>query len=108
MTTLRPFLIAQFIAAPISVLPVLDTSARLDLIDYFEAGMTAKVENRYAGTSELTALSDTLVALHITEATSLEMCLTPDSNIVVKRTYTLPEGDVVCEKLYDKEWKRIR
>lgn len=108
MTTLRPFLIAQFIAAPISVLPILDVSARLDLIDYFEAGMPAKVENRYAGSTELTALSDSLVALRVTEATTMELRLATDSNIVVKRTYTLPEGDVVTEKLYDKEWKRIK
>lgn len=108
MMTLRPFLIAQFIAAPISVLPILDSSARLDLIDYFEAGMTAKVENRYGGSSELTALSDTLVALRLTEASTMEMRLANDSNVVVKRIYKLPEGDVVSEKLFNKEWKRIK
>lgn len=108
MTTVRPFLVSLFIVAPISVLPLLDTSARIDLIDYYEANMAAKVENRYEGISEMTELSDSLVEVRLTDVSTIEMRLTNDSNVVVRHTYTLPEGNIVSEKVYDREWKRIK
>lgn len=107
MTMLKSFLLSLFVAAPVSVLPILDTTTRLDMVDYYEAGMHVPVKNRYGGDSGMLLLTDTLVSVQLTEGSKLEMRLTPDSNVVVKRTYKLPEGDVVSEKRYNKSWERV-
>lgn len=42
-----------FVNAPKSVLPLLDRTARLDLMDLYASGLPAKAENLYGGQSEL-------------------------------------------------------
>lgn len=98
---------ALFAAAPLQVIPLLTESDRLDLIDLYEAGMTAQVTNRYGGTSEMTMLSDTLVAVRMTDVSTLELRLKEDSLIEVKHTVTLPEQSYSTVRLYTTEWELI-
>ena len=42
-----------FLNAPDEIFPLLTKSYRADLVDYIDAGMTAKVTNRLDGTSVL-------------------------------------------------------
>ena len=48
---------AIFLEAPDSIFPLLSKSYRADLVDYIDAGMTAKVTNSLDGTSILEELA---------------------------------------------------
>lgn len=95
---------ALFTAAPTEVLPLIDKPSRLDMVDLYEAGMSAVVANRFGGQSELTMLSDTLVALRLTEISTVEMRLLADSTIELRHTYALPEGVQTTKKYYNTNW----
>lgn len=99
---------ALFTAAPLTVMPLLDRSARLDLIDLYEAGMEAAVTNRYDGTSRMTEMTDSLLTLELTPVSSLVMRLTPDSIIETIHSIEIPEGKRVTTHRYDTQWTPIR
>lgn len=94
-----------FAAAPMQVIPLLNKSSRLDLVDYYEAGMEAKVENRLKGTTSLTHLSDTLIVLQMTPATSMEIRLQNDSTIEITNLYHLPDSEMKSIKRYSTSWE---
>lgn len=94
-----------FATAPMQVIPLLEPSSRLDLIDYYEAGMEAKVENRLEGTTTLTHLSDSLVTLQMTESTNMEMRLINDTTIQITNIYHLPDAEMTSIKLYSTAWE---
>lgn len=96
-----------FVAAPMEIIPLLDRNARLDLVDYFEAGQTARVENRLGGNTEMTVLSDTLLALRMTEVSTIELRLTSDSTIELSHIYTLPERTITTRRCFTTEWEGI-
>lgn len=96
-----------FVAAPIELFPLLDRNARLDLVDYYEAGQTARVENRLGGTTEMTALSDTLLALRMTEVTTVELRMANDSTIEFTHIYTLPERTITTTRCFTTEWEPL-
>lgn len=50
-----------FVEAPRSVLPLLDRNARLDMLDYFNGGLTTKTSNKLNGSSAVTAVSLSLI-----------------------------------------------
>lgn len=108
MTTLHSFLASLFVAAPLTVLPLLDESARLDLIDLYEANMPAQVTNRHGGMTEMTMLSDTLIALRMTEVSTLEMRLMEDSTIELRHCIALPEHVCTRQQRYTADWQEIK
>lgn len=99
-----------FVAVPERLLPLLDRNARLDLLDYADAGMEAKVTNRLNGTTQLTGKSDTLVTLRLTPASQWSLRLVTDADgavtYVVRQTYFLPEA--YCREVrYDADWHAL-
>lgn len=100
-------LFSLFVAAPVSVVPLLDRSSRLDLIDLQEAGMEAKAGNKFGGISFLTQASDTALCIKMTESSTMEMMLTPDSMILVRHTVKLPESEHTTTHIYDQNWNKI-
>lgn len=96
-----------FVAAPVSIVPLLDHSARLDLIDLYEAGMVAQAGNKFGGVSVLTEANDTMLSIKMTEVSTMEMMFSPDSTIVVRHAVKLPESEHVITHFYDKNWKKI-
>lgn len=98
---------ALFVAAPLHVLPLLETNARLDLIDLYEAQMTAEITNRYGGKTQMRALSDTLIALQLTPVSSMELRLLPDSTIEVRHAVQTPEITNTKIDSYDTSWHKI-
>lgn len=105
---LKHFIVTLFLSAPASIIPLLDNTARLDLLDYYEAKMPAKMQNRFGGMTELTHLSDTLIALRMTEASSLELRLQADSTIQMTRIIALPEKELRISKLFSANWEEIK
>lgn len=108
MTLSRTLLVGLFIGAPVSVMPLLTMSDRLDMIDLFEAKMPGQVTNRFGGKSEMTALSDTLIAVRMTEATSLELRLLTDSTVEMTRIIKLPETTMKTVKAFNLNWEEIK
>lgn len=100
-------LAALFTAAPIEVLPLLDKTMRLDLMDLYEAHMEARIGNRFGGETEMTMLSDTLIALRMTQVSTFEMRLLEDSTIEVKHSYSLPKHVGTSVQRYSTDWTII-
>lgn len=104
----RSLLVTLFLAAPVSVMPLLTLSDRLDLIDLFEARMPAQVTNRFGGKTEMTMLSDSLITLRMTEATKLELRLQTDSTIEMSKIIELPDKKLRTVKVFSTNWEKIR
>lgn len=85
-------LVTLFFSAPLSVVPLLDSSARMDMVDLFEAGQPAQVGNRYGGVSEMTVLTDSLILLRLTDVSTMELRLLPDTTLSVRHTVTTPDS----------------
>lgn len=100
-------LFSLFVAAPVSVIPLLDRSSRLDLIDLYEAGMEAKAQNKLGGISKLTQGCDTVLRIQMTEISTMEMTLDTDSMIVVRHTVKMPEAEHTTTHVYDQNWNKI-
>lgn len=107
-TTIAYTLLATlFVSAPDIVVPLLDHSTRLDLIDLYEAGLTAQGGNRYGGVSEMSEMSDSIIYLRLTEVSQLEMRLLPDSIVEVTHRVKTPEKEVLTTNRYDAHWQVI-
>lgn len=106
ITPLAQTLLATlFVSAPLSVVPLLDQSTRMDLLDLYEAGMKAQGGNRYGGVSELTALSDSFLCVRLTDVSSLEMHLLDDSIVEMKHRVKVPEREFTTTRLYNADWQ---
>lgn len=68
---------AYFAKMPQTVLPLLDKTARLDLLDLYNSHLTPKVENVYGGQSALLAKTDDYIHIRCTDASSWQMKLLP-------------------------------
>ena len=66
-----------FISMPDSLLPTLSHNSRLDLIDFFESGMSAEVENLLEGKACLTALAADSLSLRMSGALTVDMRVMP-------------------------------
>jgi hypothetical protein len=58
---------------PDSIIPYLTKNNRLDLIDFMDSGMRARVQNSFEGYTELLALADDSLTLRLTEASVLKL-----------------------------------
>ena len=98
-----------FLNAPDKIFPLLTGNDRADLVDFIEAGMTAKVSNRLDGTSELHELGHDYLMLATTASSTMQMKLLPvkgDTIICVVKTLKAEAADSrIC--FYDKEWNML-
>ena len=60
---------------PDSLMPYLTTNNRLDFVDFMESHMKAEVTNMVGGVSEMTALSDDILSIRMSEALRVDMLL---------------------------------
>lgn len=98
-----------FLLCPMSELPLLERSARLDMLDYYEARMEARGTNRMGGSSILTSKSDSLLTIQLTEVSSWSMELMKDGSI--RTTHKIQTSDIPERKTthyYNKEWKSLK
>jgi len=79
---------------PDSLLPYLTKNNRLDMMDFMEAGMPAKVTNRLGGTSTMTALTPDSLSITMNQSMQIGLCLIErDSTIIeMTRTYKISES----------------
>ena len=72
-TTIRDL----FRQMPDSILPYLTENNRLDMIDFIDSKMKARVQNKFDGYSELLSLSDDSLSLQMSPVLRLTMRLLP-------------------------------
>lgn len=98
-----------FLNAPDVVFPMLSINDRADLVDFIEAGMTAKVRNRLDGVSVLAELTDDYLSLATTASSNMQLKLLPfngDTVICMVKTVKAEAADSrIC--FYDKQWNRL-
>lgn len=68
---------AYFSKIPQTVLPLLDKTARLDMLDLYNSHLTSRVENLFGGQSVLIAKTDDYINIKCTDSSSWQMKLLP-------------------------------
>ena len=69
-----------FTNAPMSVFPLLDKNARLDMVDYFNSGSTTATQNSLQGRSRVTELTDNDIKIAMTDASSYQLSILTDKS----------------------------
>lgn len=93
-----------FIAAPDSLFPLLTTNNKLDMVDFAENNMRARVKNRVDDTAELKQLTDTYLQMEMSSSSTMEMKLMGDSLICLIRTRKGPVPDSRVT-FYTRQWQ---
>lgn len=68
-----------FASVPRSVLPLLDHTAKLDLLDLYNNKLTARAENVYGGQTTLIKKTQDYLRLQLTESSTWEMKIVPQN-----------------------------
>ena len=98
-----------FLNAPDDIFPLLSKNCRADLLDYFDAGMTAKVTNKLDGVSMLEDFSADFLKLATTASSTMQLKLLPvqdDTVICVVKTVKAEAADSRIY-FYDKAWNLL-
>ena len=95
-----------FAQMPSSVLPLLDKTARLDMIDLFNNGLLAKVENNYGGQSEMLRKTDEYIFIRCTDASTWQMRLLtqPHDTLIVCIHSFMAQGTSSQISIYKHDW----
>ncbi len=107
----RAFSVADcFKAVPQSVFPLLDRTARLDLIDLYNNHIEAKVQNVYGGQATLHELTDNYLRLDCTEVSSWQLRLLPlAADTLILSVHTVDaQGRSSDIKLYNRHWTEVK
>lgn len=97
---------ALFLDAPDSIMPLLTPNNRADCVDFLDAGMRARVTNRFEGHSELLAISRDYMELRSSESSAMQMKLLPfkgDTIIAVVRSVCAESCDSRIT-FYNRDW----
>ena len=104
-----------FLESPDYVIPSLNTNTKKDLIDIYEAAQKEgkapqSVTNLFGGSSVVTSLSDTAIAIQLDDATSVQIKLLPMINnsfliCMVSTSLVTPKQSVV--RFFGQDWKDI-
>ncbi len=100
-----------FVEMPDTMLPLLSTNARLDLVDFYEAGMRAIVTNRLDGKSELLKLEPDFLELKTSASASMQMKMLSTLNgdtILCVVTSACAEACNSNIRFYDKGWRSLQ
>ena len=98
-----------FLNAPDGIFPLLSGNDRADLVDYIEAGMTAKVTNRLDGTTVLHELENDYLKLATTASSDVQLKLLPFQNDTVICMIKTVKAEAADSRIrfYDKEWNLL-
>ncbi len=114
--TPQPTIAHFFKLMPDSLLPSLSANARLDMVDFMEAGMRAEVSNLLDGDSEMTLLTNDSLSIRVSSVLQIDMQLiemeepVDSSNIVISltRTYHINERQAVSiVDVYSTAWRLL-
>ncbi len=98
-----------FTNAPMSVFPLLDKNARLDMVDYFNSGSSTATQNSLQGRSRVTELTDNDIKIAMTDASSYQLSILPDKSnegcIALISTVATPAPDSRIT-FYSPSWQQ--
>ncbi len=100
---------SYFVAAPADAMPIISTTARLDMIDYFRSGLDTPTNNELRGRSRITAMSATSMDIEVSKSASVQMALVSvkkDTIIAVIETVKTPVADSHV-RFFSTDWKEI-
>ncbi len=98
-----------FSTAPNSVFPLLDSSTRMDMIDYFNSGMSNTSTNNLKGQSAVTALSDKSLSVKMTDSSTAQIVVLDGNSgqiVAVISTVASPGLDSSIA-FFDADWKAL-
>lgn len=98
-----------FTSAPADIFPLLDKNTRLDMVDYYNSGLSTPSANRLQGRSAITSLTPATLTVKITDSSSAQIALLPignDTIYAVVSTVATPGLDSTL-KFYDKTWRQL-
>ena len=98
----------MWVSMPDTLVPYLDKSMRLSLIDYYDISSKADIKNALDGTSRLDSLSTDYLSAKLNDSATLQIALLPTSDgdtlaCVIKTFYT-PEADSDVS-IYTRSWQ---
>ena len=98
-----------FLEAPDSIFPLVSKSYRADLVDYIDAGMTAKVTNTLDGVSSLEEFAPDFMKFAVTASSTMQLKLLPHENGTVICMVKSVMAEAVDSRIYfyDKEWNLL-
>lgn len=96
--------------APDAVIPLIDKNTRLDMIDYFMAGMSKPSANALGGSSLIVEMNDSSVLFNLTDSIRCQIfVLNPDASapvIGMITTYSAPLPDSSVQ-FYTTRWQKL-
>lgn len=99
-----------FANAPQEVFPLLDSSTRLDMIDYFNSGMDTPSANALQGKSAITSMTDQTVEISLTDSSCAQLAIIQSSKgdtiIAVINTVATPGLDSSIS-FFTTDWQPI-
>ncbi len=99
-----------FVDIPASVLPSIDRTTRMDMIDYFDAGSDKESKNLFDSGCRITALSPEQVSFTTSDVASRQITLLPvgkDSVIMMITTLLTPVPDSEIT-FFTTDWKPLK
>lgn len=99
-----------FARIPRSVMPLLDNTAKLDLLDLYNNGLTAKAENTLGGQAELQKKSTRGLSLRTSDAGSWQMeLLSAGHDTLICCIHSVKAGGLSSQVvLYQRNWHRSK
>lgn len=99
-----------FATMPQSVLPILDKTARLDMIDLYNSNMVAKAENVYGGQAEMLKKTDDFIKIRCTESSSWQMKVLPlGHDTLIVCIHSVQAVDTSSKvKVYKRDWYSVK
>lgn len=94
--------------APSTIIPLLSTDTRLDMIDYFTSNMSTPSKNQWGGKSVIDAMTPESMHIVLTPASELQIIALPagaDSLIAVISTVSTPAPDSKMT-VYSSDWRQ--
>lgn len=102
-----------FLLCPLTELPLLDNSGRMDMLDYYAAQMEAKGTNTMGGTSVMEEKTDSSLTVRLTDVSTwrMEIVRSPKGKEpTIQTTHTLHVPDIpdrIDRRRYTLQWKRL-
>lgn len=98
-----------FCHVPQNILPLLESNARLDMLDLYNCGMAARAENIFGGTSQMLAKGHDFVRIRLTDVSEWELKVlpsSPDTILCVVHTLKGVAGDSEVA-FYGSNWSKL-
>lgn len=91
------------------VFPSLTAVSRLEMVYYFQSGMSNPTQSEFGGYSRVTALSDTCLTVDCGESVRQDLVLLPGKKPVLMliETLVLPEHDSRV-RFFDSQWQELK